>query len=134
MKAPKAVQTVEISGALHAFTKANVDTAPDEFGVYALYIPGILIYLGRADEESGTLRDWLQTHFNGAEGPCTKSATTFRYEVTDRPAERRSELAEAYRRSHDGKLPLLTSASQTRHSVVSSAPVDLDSGAAAFHV
>jgi hypothetical protein len=105
MKAPKAVPTVEISGGLHAFTKTNVDNVPDEFGVYALYIPGILIYLGRADEESGTLRDWLQTHFNGAEGPCTKGATGFRYEVTDHPAERQSELAEAYRRSHEGKLP-----------------------------
>ena len=99
------VQSEQIHGDLHSFNRVNVDHAPDEFGVYGLYLPGILIYVGRADEDSGTLRDWLQTHFRGAMGPCTKSATAFRCEVTDDPATREQEIIEAHRRSHGGKLP-----------------------------
>jgi len=105
MKTVIDVQNQEISGDLHSFNKTNVDQAPDEFGVYALYVPGILIYLGRADEDSGTLRDWLQTHFNGAMDPRTKSASAFRCEVTSEPAAREQELLDAYRRSHGGNLP-----------------------------
>jgi hypothetical protein len=64
-----------------------------------------MIYLGCADEHSGTLRDWLQTHFNGAMGPRTKGASAFRCEVTDEPVARGRELLEAFQRSHGGKLP-----------------------------
>jgi hypothetical protein len=104
---PGAVQAIQdITGQIYPFNKANVDQAPDEFGVYMLYIPEVLIYLGRADEESGTLRDWLQTHFNGALGPCTKGATALRCEVTSEPAVREEELIYVYRRSHNGGLPL----------------------------
>lgn len=105
MKTAQDVQIRELTGDLHSFNKANVNQAPDEFGVYGLYLPGILIYLGRADEDSGTLRDWLQTHFNGAMGPCTRSVTAFRCEVTSDPVAREQELLDAHRRSHDGKLP-----------------------------
>jgi hypothetical protein len=105
MKSAQDTQVLEINGDLHSFNKANVDNAPDEFGVYGLYIPGILVYLGRADEDSGTLRDWLQTHFSGALGACTQGATAFRCEVTADPAAREKELRDAYRQAHNGSLP-----------------------------
>jgi len=105
VKGTQDVEVQEITGELHSFNKANVDRAPDEFGVYALYLPGTLIYLGHADEDSGTLRDWLQTHFSGALGACTKGATAFRCEVVADPAARERELLDAYRRSHNGSLP-----------------------------
>jgi hypothetical protein len=96
---------VEIGGEMHAFTQMNVNNAPDEFGVYALYGPGELLYVGRADDDSGTLRDWLQSHFSGAEGAGTKGAKLFRYEVTNDPASREWEVLDAYVRSHGGNLP-----------------------------
>jgi hypothetical protein len=105
VKATQVRPLPEISGDLHAFSKANVEKAPEESGVYALYIPGILIYIGIAGQDCATLRSRLESHFSGAEGACTRGASAFRYELTTNPAERGRELLEGYSRGHGGKLP-----------------------------
>jgi hypothetical protein len=40
---------MSIKGDLQAFSRGDIDKAPDEPGVYALYQGGRLIYIGRAE-------------------------------------------------------------------------------------
>jgi excinuclease UvrABC nuclease subunit len=91
-----------ISGDKYAFTKDNVNKAPDDHGVYALYDGDVLIYYGRAAGDGVTIGSRLRSHFKGDEGPCTQGATHYRREVTSRPVAREVELLNefenAYRR------------------------------------
>ncbi len=93
-----------ISGSTYNFTQDNVDRAPDEAGVYALYNNAVLIYVGRAQGGSVTIRSRLQDHYAGRDGECTQGATTYARETTTRPVARERELLEEYERQH-GRLP-----------------------------
>ena len=86
------------------FTKPNVDAAPQENGVYTLYDNGILIYIGCAWGDTGTIRGRLQRHHSGAEGPCTQFATHFYWWLTDYPLTTEKELLAAYK-ARWGALP-----------------------------
>ncbi len=94
-----------IGGTTYAFSQENIDNAPDQAGVYALYDEGTLIYIGRATGGTVTIRSRLRDHKAGREGPCTKSATHCKREVTTSPVKREEELLEEYKRTHNGKLP-----------------------------
>ena len=90
-----------ITGPLLQFTDYNISVAPDNMGVYALHQDGELTYYGRA---SSSIRDRLQSHKSGAEGPCTKAATHFNTELTSAPIAREKELLEEFERQY-GRLP-----------------------------
>jgi hypothetical protein len=93
-----------ISGDRYAFTEKNVNNAPDEHGVYALYDGDILIYYGRASGDGVTICSRLQSHFRGDEGPCTQGATHYRREVTESPKHREKELLDEFEATF-GRLP-----------------------------
>ena len=86
------------------FTKKNVDLAPEEHGVYALYDRSELIYYGRAAGTNVTIRSRLQDHFSGSEGNCTKGATYYAREVAGNPEARETQLLEDYQAKY-GWLP-----------------------------
>ena len=95
---------MSITGDKYPFTTKNVNLAPQEHGVYALYDNNITIYIGRAAGESVTIRSRLQDHKSGREGPCTQGATHYRREVTSRAVSREKELLEEYY-NQNGRLP-----------------------------
>lgn len=94
-----------IQGDLYPFTDNNVNQAPAQAGVYALYRDGALTYIGRAQGGSTTIRSRLQDHKAGRDGPCTQQSTHYKREVTQNAAAREKQLLEEYYRQH-GKLPL----------------------------
>lgn len=94
-----------ISGDKYKFTKNNVDKAPDEAGVYALYDEDETIYYGRAKGSGVTIRTRLQDHKAGREGSCTENASYYKREITSSPVSRESELLEEYSDNHNGRLP-----------------------------
>ncbi len=93
-----------IGGDRYGFTKNNVDQAPEEHGVYALYDGDALIYYGRAAGDGVTIRSRLQDHQAGREGKCTQGATAYRREVNSKPVSREKELLEEFQRQN-GRLP-----------------------------
>lgn len=86
------------------FTKSNVDKSPAEAGVYILYAGETIIYIGRAQGGSTTIRSRLQRHESGAEGSCTQKATAYSRMVTDDSVNLEVELLEWHETSY-GKLP-----------------------------
>jgi len=87
------------------FDLESIKHSPDRAGVYALYDGDEIIYYGRADGLTVTIRSRLEAHRSGQEGPCTKNPTHYSREVLARPAERERELLEEYMTLHDGQLP-----------------------------
>jgi excinuclease UvrABC nuclease subunit len=94
-----------IAGDKYPFTWENIDKAPEQAGVYALYDGNEIIYYGRAQGDSVTIRSRLADHKSGREGSCTKNASHYRREVTSRPVSREKELLEEYKKQHNDKLP-----------------------------
>ena len=92
-----------ISGNKYPFTQLNVDSSPNNIGVYELYDGETNIYIGRASG-ADTIRKRLQSHKRGDEGTCTQIATNYRREICNNPIARKTELLEEYKRIH-GKLP-----------------------------
>jgi hypothetical protein len=92
-----------VSGDLYAFTEENIDKSPTDKGVYSLHQGDETTYIGKGDGENG-IRERLQAHKRGDEGPCTQRATAYRREVCNDPESRERELLLEYRRAY-GKLP-----------------------------
>lgn len=97
---------MQISGDLRPFSKDDIDHAPEEAGVYALYRGDSLIYIGRAEGglSMTTIRARLKNHQAGSFGPLTKAATHYRCEVRPDPVTRERELLREYEKLH-GQLP-----------------------------
>jgi hypothetical protein len=91
-----------VAGKTYPFTTSNVDSSPDEPGVYALLVNDGVIYYGESHD--GTIRERLQRHFTGKEGACTAQATHYKREVCDDPEAREEELLVAFK-ARNGKLP-----------------------------
>ena len=87
----------------YPLTQQNVDSSPNNIGVYELYDGETIIYIGRASG-TDTIRKRLQSHKRGDEGACTQRATNYRREICNNPISRETELLEEYKRIH-GKLP-----------------------------
>lgn len=85
-------------------TPQNLSRAPAQAGIYVLYERGIIIYVGRAQGGNSTIRNRLQSHRAGREGPCTRNFTHYRYETTRADVTRERELLRAYRQRHN-RLP-----------------------------
>ena len=90
-----------VQGDLYPFSQGNVDKSPDSPGVYALYDGDALIYYGSSTR---SIRDRLNRHIDGKEGPCTQGATNYRREICDNGLARERELLEAFK-AHNGALP-----------------------------
>ena len=118
-----------ITGGNFAFTESNLNKAPAEHGVYALYdntplvrefsgpFPSmrrrrveLTIYIGRASGDGVTIRSRLMSHYRGDEGLCTVCATHYRREVTSDPIARESELLDEYEEKYS-ELPRCLGAS-----------------------
>ncbi|NQV83067.1 MAG: GIY-YIG nuclease family protein [Rhodospirillales bacterium] len=90
-----------VNGNKLAFAKVNVENAPDEPGVYVLYVGGHLIYYGSTEK---SIRSRLQDHLAGREGKCTTVATVYGSEVSLNPLRRERELLIEYKSAY-GVLP-----------------------------
>lgn len=93
---------MSINGDFYTFNEHNVDNAPAQPGVYALYRDRKLTYVGKA---SSSIRTRLQDHYAGRDGQCTRASTQYKREVTSRPGARERELLQEHLQQH-GKLPL----------------------------
>lgn len=81
------------------FTAKLIAGAPEEPGIYLLWEDGEVIYIGRASGRGATIRSCLVDHFSGAQGPCTRRATEYSWEMSRDPARREAEILEEYRAS-----------------------------------
>lgn len=97
---------MQIKGNLQAFSREDIDEAPDEPGVYGLYQGGDLIYIGRAEGGLSitTIRARLKSHCEGYRGPNTEHATHYRCEVSRDPVTRQRKLLQEYEQQY-GRLP-----------------------------
>ncbi|HLS87580.1 MAG TPA: hypothetical protein VK043_14860 [Burkholderiales bacterium] len=84
----------------HPFTRGAVEGAPQEAGVYGLFLGEELIYVGRATDRDESLRALLLLHQDGALGACTMKATHFAWEVTIWPYARENEVLVRHRRKY----------------------------------
>jgi hypothetical protein len=73
-----------------AFTRAAIEYAPEEPGIYGLFDGTELIYIGRAERPS--IKAWLLLHQDGAQGECTMRATAYTWEITLWPRAREAEI------------------------------------------
>ena len=89
----------------YRFNSENIDRSPEEPGVYALYDDSELIYYGRAQGNTVTIRSRLQSHLRGDEGSCTQNATHYKREPCPNPVTREKELLEEFKKTHHGNLP-----------------------------
>ena len=90
-----------VQGNKYTFNEKNIGIAPNEPGVYALYDGDALIYCGSSTK---SIRDRLQSHHDGDDGPCTQAASGYRRENCDNGLQRERELLQAYK-NHNGALP-----------------------------
>jgi hypothetical protein len=85
----------------YPFTRAAIEYAPEEPGVYALFEGSELIYLGRAsDRGAHSIRELLRLHQDGRFGDCTMKAAQYTWEITLWPAARETELLVRYFQAH----------------------------------
>ncbi len=83
-----------VQGDKYTFNEKNIGIAPDEPGVYALYDGNAPIYYGSSTK---SIRDRLQSHFDGDDGPCTKGASSYRRETCNNGLQRERELLQAFK-------------------------------------
>ena len=89
---------------LFCASKTNLECTPDSAGVYVLYQDSRIIFIGRADGGSDTIKSRLADHKQGHDGPCTQLFTQYTREVTMKVTARFNEIVERYERKF-GMLP-----------------------------
>lgn len=62
------------------FTRANLEYAPEDPGIFVLWDGDEVIYIGRATRS--TIKAELLAHQDGAAGACTMKATHYSWEIT----------------------------------------------------
>ncbi|MGH7947193.1 MAG: hypothetical protein ACREF9_19635, partial [Opitutaceae bacterium] len=72
-----------LTGDRYAANAKNLENAPDANGIYVLYVDNAIIYIGRADGRTISIRSRLNDHKSGRDGACTKVFDHYRREVTD---------------------------------------------------
>lgn len=90
--------------AIYPFTKACVDYAPAEHGIYVLYDDSEMIYIGAASGYGVTIRSRLQRHLAGSEGYCTKAATGYEWIISSNPLALEERMLRNYKAKF-GQLP-----------------------------
>jgi hypothetical protein len=87
----------------YKLTRAMVEAAPAEQGLYALWEDDEVIYLGRASANA-SIRDRLTEHLARRLCPCADRATHYSWELSLRPATREMELLEEFL-AEFGRMP-----------------------------
>ena len=82
------------------FTAKLIGAAPQQGGVYALWLDDAVIYLGHAPGGAVTIRSRLVEHYAGAMGLCSRRASHYGWEIAADPAAREREILEEYLRAH----------------------------------
>ena len=83
------------------FTAGAIAYAPEEAGVYGLFLSSELIYLGSAAGGPGAgLRDFLARHQQGGFGACTALATQYTWEISPFWATREAQLLREFHVRH----------------------------------
>ena len=83
----------------YAFTRANIEYAPEESGVYVLWDGAEAVYIGRASREQG-IKNVLLRHLDGTHGGCTAKCSHYSWEITLWEAARETELLAEFIREH----------------------------------
>jgi len=83
----------------YKLTRAMVEAAPSERGLYALWEDEELIYVGR-----GSIRERLSEHLNRRLCPCAEKASHYSWELSLRPATREIEILEEFL-ARFGRMP-----------------------------
>lgn len=86
-----------IFGDKHRFTRNNVDLAPNQPGVYALYVDSEVAYYG-CTRDRETIRGRLHDHLLSRQEPGRSTIKLFAYEITRFPLARECALLEEHRR------------------------------------
>jgi len=84
-----------LSRTRYPFNRRMLEGAPDELGVYGLFLEDELIYVGAA-HAGATIRTCLLLHQDGALGSCTMKATAYSWELTRQPGARSAEILAEY--------------------------------------
>jgi excinuclease UvrABC nuclease subunit len=85
----------------YPFSRAAIEYAPDEQGIYAIFDKKELIYVGRAGDREHTIRSCLLDHKAGAKGACTDKATHYTWEINLQSASREAEVLAWFRQLHE---------------------------------
>ena len=89
----------------YEFAVWAVPGAPDDPGVYCLWVGDELIYIGCAEAPSASIRSRLSDHLSG-QTPGPAGITHYAWEISRRPRERELELLQEFERRF-GRLPRL---------------------------
>ena len=86
----------------YPFTRAAIEFAPEEAGIFGLFDGKELIYIGRAENRvAHNIRALLLRHQDGAMGECTMKATHYTWEITIwGAAARETELLARHFQTH----------------------------------
>jgi hypothetical protein len=86
----------------YPFTRAAIEFAPEEPGVFGLFDGQELVYIGRADNRHDhSLRAVLLRNQDGALGECTMSASYYTWEIVLLgTTARETELLARYFQAH----------------------------------
>ena len=85
---------------LYAATPANLDSLPDQPGVFTLYQEGQMIFIGRADGGTHTIKSVIMDHKEGRIGPCTQRFDHYTRETTTNVALRYREFLQRHARKY----------------------------------
>ncbi len=85
---------------LFSATHANLESLPEQSGVFTLYEEGQMIFIGRADGSGHTLRSVVLDHKEGRIGPCTQRFDHYTREATTNVALRYRELLQRHARKY----------------------------------
>ncbi len=85
---------------LFSATHANLESLPEQSGVFTLYEEGQLIFIGRADGSGHTIRSVVSDHKEGRIGSCTQQFDHYTREATTNVALRYRELLQRHARKY----------------------------------
>ena len=82
-------------------THANLESLPEQSGVFTLYEAGQMIFIGRADGSEHTIRSVIFDHKEGRIGACTQQFDHYTREATRNVALRYRELLQRHARKYN---------------------------------